>query len=132
MQVEFPVLGKGKLSVEVTNINEAFQFLAQAETVFGVDRCGNCESENVALSYKTPGEYEYYSIKCKDCRHEYTFGQTKDGHKLFPNGFKKSGHDWCPPYESTGDGGSNRDNVNQDEGEAPVGKSNAGKANRGF
>lgn len=136
MQVEYQVLGgKGKLGFDANSINEAFQFLAQSEMVFGVDRCGNCESTNLALMYKTPGEYEYYSIKCKDCRHEYTFGQTKDGHKLFPNGFKKHGSDWVPPYESNGEGGnSNRDNVNQDN-EPESRQSNSGnerKANRGF
>lgn len=125
MQVEYQVLGgKGKLGFEAGSINEAFQFLAQSETVFGVDSCGNCESTNLALAYKTPGEFEYYSIKCKDCRHELKFGQTKDGKKLFPKG-------WEPPYEG-GNGGGENVNQDQDQGDSRQSQSDNRKKNRGF
>lgn len=128
MQVEFPVMGKGKLSCEVDDLNQAFDFLAQADVIFGVTVCGNCESDDLSLMHKTPKKdgktCHYYSIKCKSCRHELKFGITQDDGRLFPKG-------WEPPYEG-GNGGGENVNQDQDQGDSRQSQNDNRKKNRGF
>ncbi len=96
MELSFDATSKCRLTVDVSDVKQAFEFLAYAETVFGVDQCGNCSSSNLKLDHRQPQGYDYYSVVCKDCRHEFKFGQVKESGQLFQKG-------WEPPYESDGD-----------------------------
>lgn len=100
MNVTFDVGSNCHLAVDVPDVKQAFQFIAYAESVFGVDRCGNCESSNLQLLHRQPQGYDYYSVQCKDCHHELKFGQVKESGRLFQKG-------WEPPYsDDSDDGGS--------------------------
>jgi len=90
--VEFNVNEKCKLRADANDMKQAFQFIATAQTVFGVDRCGHCESTNLRLKYTTPQGYEYYSVQCQDCRYELKFGIRQEDKQLFPKG-------WEEPYQ---------------------------------
>lgn len=98
MNVDFKVNENCRLSVDVSDVKQAFQFIAYAESVFKVDRCGNCESGNLRLAHRQPQGFDYYSIECQDCKHEFKFGTVKETGQLFPKG-------WEPPYEGNGDSG---------------------------
>ena len=102
MHVKFDVNDKCQLAIDVSDVKQAFQFIAYVESVFGVDRCGNCESNNLRLEHRQPQGYDYYSVTCKDCKHELKFGQVKDNGRLFQKG-------WEPPYEGESDGGGTTD-----------------------
>ncbi len=99
MQVTFDVSKDCHLTVDVPDLRKAFEFIAYAGSVFNVGRCGNCESDNLQLAHRQPKGYDYYSVVCKDCRHELKFGQQKETNRLFPKG-------WEPPYSDDDDSGS--------------------------
>ena len=96
MNVSFDVGSKCRLAVDVKDVKQAFEFISYAESVFGVDRCGNCQSGNLKLVHRQPQGYDYYSVACKDCLHELKFGQQKESGRLFPKG-------WEPPYSDGSD-----------------------------
>jgi DNA-directed RNA polymerase subunit RPC12/RpoP len=43
------------------------------------NRCDNCNSENIYLSYKNPKGNDYYTIACRDCGAELSLHQKKEG-----------------------------------------------------
>ena len=119
MQVKFNVNDKCQLVIDVPDVTRAFQFIAYVESVFGVDRCGNCKSNNLQLTHRQPKGYDYYSVTCKDCRHEFKFGQVKETKHLFQKG-------WEPPYESDNEGGGTTDDGGS-QGEPESQESSAGE-----
>ena len=110
MNVTFDVGSKCHLTADVKDVKQAFEFIAYSETVFGVDRCGNCESANLQLTHRQPQGYDYYSVLCKDCHHELKFGQVKETKRLFPKG-------WEPPYSD--DGGNGESPQRESRSQAP-------------
>jgi hypothetical protein len=92
MKLKYQVSEKFAIEHTVEDSKGAFQFLSECGTMFGVTECGNCGSSNLEHVYRTPQGYEYYSIKCKDCKHELKFGMQKEGGSLFPKG-------WTEPYQ---------------------------------
>lgn len=92
MKLKYQVSEKFAIEHTVEDSKGAFQFLSECATMFGVTECGNCGSHNLEHVYRTPQGYEYFSIKCKDCKHELKFGQQKEGGNLFPKG-------WEEPYQ---------------------------------
>ena len=55
--------------------------------------CGMCQSTNLKVQHRVAQEFDFYSIKCKDCGGELKFGQAKEGRRLFPK-------NWNPAYDS--------------------------------
>lgn len=96
MKVVYQTQMGATIEQDVADTKKAFAFLAVAQEIFGVKKCGNCGSPNVRLLYRTPQGYEFYSVKCDDCGHELKFGQQKETGRLFPKG-------WEPPYEGDED-----------------------------
>lgn len=45
-----------------------------------------CGSKNLGFKVRRPqeGAFTYYGMACRDCRREFSFGQTKTGKRLFP------------------------------------------------
>jgi len=105
MKISYTVNDRCKMEVELQGLKDTFQFLAMADTMFGLKRCGNCESPNLSFQHKTPKGYDYYSVRCDDCRHEFKFGQQKETGRLFPKG-------WEPPF--SGGEGTDRDDQETD------------------
>lgn len=98
MQVTYAVNDRTKIDIELKDIKQCFSFLSYADTVFGVKRCGNCDSDSLSFVHRQPQGFDYYSVKCGDCKHELKFGQQKEGGKLFPKG-------WEEPFYSDNEGG---------------------------
>lgn len=92
MQVNYRVNENAAFNLECKDILTAFQFLAYCDSIFKVSNCGNCEGPNLRLVHRTPQGYDFYSVQCTDCKHELKFGQTKEGHRLYPKG-------WEEPYQ---------------------------------
>jgi hypothetical protein len=99
MKIQFKVNEHCTFETEVDNdMKAAFRFLAAADEVFGIRQCGNCESENLRMKHRTAKTQDgrpcdYYSIECRDCGHEFKFGQKQaPGQPLFPKS-------WEPPYK---------------------------------
>lgn len=96
IKAKYTVNSKCQLEFEGKDVKDMFQKLSHIGDVFGQGRCGNCESDNVQMQHRQPSGFDYYSVVCKDCRHEFKFGQMKDSGKLFPKG------QWEPPYDGEG------------------------------
>jgi hypothetical protein len=130
MLVSYAVSERTKIDIEVKDVKTAFSFLSYADSVFGTKKCGNCDSDNLSLVHRQPQGYDYYSVKCNECKHELKFGQQKEGGKLFPKG-------WEEPYYAEGEDDTNQDKPksrrqrddddNQDR--EPVGAGNGRKSN---
>lgn len=115
MLVSFEASKKCRLDFEASDIKQAFQFIAYAESVFGVDTCGKCGESNLKLMHRTPQGYDYHSVACQDCGYELKFGQVKETGHLFQKG-------WEPPYSDDGDSGSTDDAVQPDSQEYSAGE----------
>ena len=116
MNVTFDVGKNCHLAVDVADVKLAFQFIAYAESVFGVDRCGTCESGNLQLAHRQPQGNEYYSVQCMVCRHELKFGLVNESGRLFQKG-------WEPPYSDDGgndDGGNDESSHSEPESQEPA------------
>lgn len=66
------------------------------------ERCGLCNSENLALNHRTAQGYHFYGLRCRSCGGEFACGQRRDGGELFPKG----------PWSRRGEG-----NDSQEEGD---------------
>lgn len=93
------------IEAEAADPKEMFRRIATLDEIFGIHECGNCKSENLKFVHRTANRKdngaacEYYSIKCRDCHHEFKFGQKQAaGQPLFPKG-------WEAPYQGDGGGG---------------------------
>ena len=94
--VEFNVNEKCKLRADASDMRDVFSFMCSAQTLFGTDRCGHCESPNLQYKHSQPlkdgKKCDYYSLVCKDCRYELKFGIRQNDGQLFPKG-------WEEPYQ---------------------------------
>lgn len=71
---------------------EVFSELARAAEVFGHTLCKACESTNVRPQVREVDGNTYYEMHCNDCHAALSFGQTKQGGKLFPR--RKKDEQW--------------------------------------
>lgn len=60
--------------------------------------CGACASKNIGFKFSSPQGYEYYSLICKDCAHEFKFGIRQSDHGLFPKADDNGANGWTPPF----------------------------------
>lgn len=127
MLVKYQVNDRTAIDIDVKDIKTVFSFLSYADSVFGVKRCGNCDSDDLSFVHRQPQGYDYYSVKCNSCKHELKFGQQKEGGKLFPKG-------WEEGYQGNGDddGGERKQSRRErddDQDREPVGAGNGRKSN---
>ena len=64
-------------------------------------KCGLCDSGNIGFFSRKPKGNLYVGMKCRDCKGELNFGQSKDGGGLFIK------HDATWNAEYKGGGGGN-------------------------
>ncbi len=74
-------IGKQTLQIELPNMKAVHQF----NEVYGglPTKCDNCQSENIYISYKNPGDNDYFTIRCGDCTADANFGIHKKGNTLY-------------------------------------------------
>jgi len=70
-------LGNGTIEAECQDMKSAHRFGA----VYGgiPQKCHECGSEDIYLSFKSPSGNDYYIIQCKKCGAEFTLHQYKNG-----------------------------------------------------
>jgi len=62
-----------------------FRQIAEVQEVFAAEaKCGLCGSLAIGYSHRHIDDYDYYELRCLDCRADFKFGQTKQGGRLFP------------------------------------------------
>jgi hypothetical protein len=81
-KVRYP-LGRIWVEVEAESVREAIRDLSDYVEVFSESQCGLCESEQIRPSYKVAKGYDFYELMCCNCGARLSFGQTKEGQRLF-------------------------------------------------
>ena len=96
--------GDNRATCEGDTQKEVFEALASASEILQFTNCGHCDGRTRQQVRTTKDGDKYYSVVCIECRHELSFGQSKDNENLFP----KSSEGWKAPYQS------NQSNQQQD------------------
>lgn len=91
MKVTFSV-GRAIIEGEGEGTKECFAQLAGAAEVFGIQKCGACDSREVVPVTRNHKGYDFYEWKCLACGASMGMGQRKSDGQLFPKekeGWKK-------------------------------------------
>jgi hypothetical protein len=101
----------GKFQIQVTGKTEEDLFEQVSFWAELPCECGKCKSKNIVPQHRRTGNgkdiYDFYELRCNDCRATYSCGQKKEG-GLYPRGHKDTG-EWEEEYKGTGQTDSRRD-----------------------
>jgi translation initiation factor 2 beta subunit (eIF-2beta)/eIF-5 len=89
--IRYPV-GDAIVTIQCQTVKEAIKELSEYGVVFGESKCEMCQSEQVIPTYKLAKGYDFYEMTCTDCGASLSFGQTKEGERLFPKRKDKDGN----------------------------------------
>ena len=117
-KVRMQVGGKTWLEVEVGSVKDALKELSDYAEVFSETTCGSCGSQEVRPLVRTARGYEFYEVACLACNAKLSFGQTREGDKLFPKRRDQNGdeigkngwHQYEKSHEQPQTGGPPSDN----------------------
>jgi len=86
--------GRISFEVEAQTFKQLFQAIAETQEVFEADtNCGCCNSANIRFRVRSAQDNEFYEIYCEDCTATLSFGQTRQGNKLYA---KRKDNDGTP------------------------------------
>jgi hypothetical protein len=89
------LVGKTELFFEV-DVKEKMEFFRSVSFIDLLpSKCGNCGSDNLAITYRAPKGYEYAQVRCVDCKHELKFHQKKEEDEMY----LVESEGWQPPYQ---------------------------------
>jgi hypothetical protein len=94
MQVTYQ-LGKLTASFDCDTQKELFAQLASFQEVFGQEKCGKCDCDDLQFVVRENNENEYHELRCKKCYAKLAFGVNKKGGGLFPKR-KNADNEWLP------------------------------------
>lgn len=84
MKALYNVNGKLQFEVEGSGQKELFKELATIQEIFGEEKCGSCNKNNIRFVVRNVESNDYYELRCSDCGAVLAFGQHKKGGTLFP------------------------------------------------
>ena len=88
-------IGRTPVLIEGATLKECF---LETELICQLPhQCGNCSSDNIQPGYSRTDDYEFFFLRCGDCKHELKFGQRKSDKGLFPK-FDEGQEGWVAPY----------------------------------
>lgn len=77
------------IQAEGETTKDLFKQIALVQKTFEDNVCGLCESRNLQYVFREAKGYEFYELRCKDCRGKLSFGNPKaDEGNLYPKRFK--------------------------------------------
>ena len=84
------------IEVEAESQKALFSGIADAQEIFGEEKCGKCSNTDLQYRVRDVDGNQYYEIKCKNlsCNARFKFGLHKTGGTLFPK--KKEDGEWLP------------------------------------
>ena len=103
-------VGKTWVEVDCVSVKDGIQELSQYMEVFVEGMCGVCQSTDVIPNHRTAKGYDFYEMKCLGCGATLSFGQTKEGGRLFPRRRDQEGNElgkqgWHQYQATQADGG---------------------------
>jgi hypothetical protein len=90
--IRYPI-GDVVITIECQGVKEAIKSLSDYAEVFGETTCGMCKSEHVVPSHRFTKGYDFYEMVCISCGAKLSFGQTKEGDRLFPKRSDRDGNE---------------------------------------
>ena len=90
--VRYPI-GKGWITVEGESVKDAIRDLSDYSEVFNETTCGICQSDQIRPSHRSAKGYDFYEMVCCSCGAKLSFGQTREGEKLFPKRKDQDGYE---------------------------------------
>jgi hypothetical protein len=85
-------IGKTWIEVDANSVKEAIQGLSEYTEVFSQGECGLCQSHEVAPMHREAQGFSFYEMTCLSCGARLSFGQTREGGRLFPKRKDKDGN----------------------------------------
>ena len=92
VSIRFP-LGKAWLTVEGESAKDAMKAISDYADVFAESVCGACQSTELLPSHRTAKGYDFYEMVCLACGARLSFGQLKEGNRLFPKRRDQNGNE---------------------------------------
>ena len=90
--IRYPV-GRAWITVECQSVKEGVRALSEYAEFFGENQCGLCQSEQVRPVHRVAKGYDFYEMECCACGAQLSFGQTKEGERLFAKTRDKDGNE---------------------------------------
>lgn len=84
MKLKYKVSDRLEFEVDGTGQKEVFKELATIQEIFGEEKCGSCNKNNIRFVVRNVEDNDYYELRCSDCGSILAFGQHKKGGTLFP------------------------------------------------
>lgn len=76
--------GRLIFELEGQSPKKLFHDIAVTQEIFEADStCGCCNSPNIRLRVRMPQDVEFHEMYCDDCAAALSFGQTRQGDRLF-------------------------------------------------
>ena len=83
MRIRYQV-GKAWLDVEAESVKEALKDISEFSEIFGETVCAACGRDNAQPRHRVAKGYDFYEVACLSCGAVLSFGQAKEGGRLFP------------------------------------------------
>lgn len=84
MKLRYRINDKVELELEGEGQKEIFKELSAVQEIFGEEKCGMCNKNNLKFTVRSVDGNDYFEIRCNDCNAVLSFGQHKKGGTLFP------------------------------------------------
>jgi hypothetical protein len=89
-RIRYPV-GRAWIEVEANSVKDAIRDLSEYAEVLGECQCGQCGSDRVQPTHRLAKGYDFFEMVCLACGAQLSFGQTREGGRLFPKRKDKDG-----------------------------------------
>lgn len=86
-------VGRAWIEVDAVSVKEAIKGISEYAEVFGETVCGLCKSQSVAPVHRNAQGYDFYEMACLSCGAKLSYGQAKEGGRLFPKRADQDGNE---------------------------------------
>ena len=102
-------VGEAWVEVDAVSVKDAIQEISDYVEVFGEGTCGLCQSPEIVPRHRRHQDFDFYEMACLACGATLSYGQTKEGGRLFPKRKDRDGNEigkqgWHQ-YQATQQGG---------------------------
>lgn len=86
-------VGRTWIEVDSASVKDAIKGIAEYAEFFCETECKLCKSPSVTPSHRLAKGYDFYEMVCLSCGAKLSFGQAKEGGRLFPKRKDQDGNE---------------------------------------
>ena len=86
-------VGRVWVEVDAGSVKDAIRGISDYAEFFSHTTCGMCGDQNARPSHREAKGYDFYEMECLSCGAVLSFGQTKEGGRLFPKRKNADGYE---------------------------------------